>query len=497
MRPRSDHQALSHAAIYLVARGLPGAIAFLAIPLFSRLLAPADYGRYALVVATVSLLNALLFQWLRLSLLRYLPAYRDDPGRLKSTLTTVTGLLLTVLGILAAVACATPIPAEWRGVLVAGWVLLATQAVFEQCCEYARSSIRPGRYMALQVTKSTLAIGVGVGLVLLGARWWGPLGGMVCGMAIGAVWAYRADWRDVRWVVDRRVLAEVCRYGIPLSLTVALAVVIESSDRFLIAWWSGQGAAGLYAVSVDFASQTLTLLMLSVSMAMFPLAVREWEQEGPQGAQEQMRTNASLLLAVGVPCVVGLVVLAPGIANCFLGKEFRATAALIIPVVAVGTFLAGLKAYHFDAAFQFAHRTIWQVWIVLFAAILNVALNLVAIPRWGVAGAAGVAVITYLITTVLTAWLGRRHFVVPWPMGSCGQVAVAAGAMAVVIVPFRGFHGGIALAGQVMAGAVVYGLMLVGMNFLGLRDAVIGRLRRRCAVEARGGGVVAPLVETR
>src|SRR5687768_1010555 len=75
---RNEKHVLSHAAIYLVARGVPGVVAFLAIPLFTRLLDPAAYGRYALVIATVATLNALLFQWLRLSLSRYLPAYAGD-----------------------------------------------------------------------------------------------------------------------------------------------------------------------------------------------------------------------------------------------------------------------------------------------------------------------------------------------------------------------------------------------------------------------------------
>ena len=47
---RQERHVLSHAAIYLVARGLPGMIAFLAIPLFTRILSKADYGRYALAL---------------------------------------------------------------------------------------------------------------------------------------------------------------------------------------------------------------------------------------------------------------------------------------------------------------------------------------------------------------------------------------------------------------------------------------------------------------
>jgi len=74
-----------------------------------------------------------------------------------------------------------------------------------------------------------------------------------------------------------------------------------------------------------------------------------------------MRHNASLLVAIGLPCVVGLTVLAPGIAHNFFGESFRAAAIQIIPLIALGAFLEGLKAYHFDSAFQFVHQTIYHV----------------------------------------------------------------------------------------------------------------------------------------
>ena len=38
----------------------------------------------------------------------------------------------------------------------------------------------------------------------------------------------------------------------------------------------------------------------------------------------------SLLMAVGLPCVIGMTVLAPGISHLFLGKSFRAAATQII-----------------------------------------------------------------------------------------------------------------------------------------------------------------------
>ena len=483
-----EKQFLSHTAIYLLARGLPGVVAFLAIPLFSRLLAPADYGRYALVIGAVCLINALVFQWLRLALVRYVSAYSQDARGLKSTLMSATLALVGALAVIGTFASLLPVGREWSGVIAACWVVTAAQAGFDLCCEYSRAVIRPWQYMTLQLIRSILFIGLGVALVRLGWGWWGPLLGGAAGMAAGIGWAYFRDWRDARLSIDRGALIRVSRYGIPLSLTVALTVVITTSDRFLLAWFGGEDAAGLYSVSFDFTTQTLTLLMMVVHMAMFPLAVGAWEREGPEAAREQMGSNASLLLAIGVPCVVGLTVLAPGIANTFLGEHYRAAAAQIIPLVALGASLAGLKAYHFDAPFQFVHRTMDQVWIVLFAAVVNVGLNLVAIPLWGINGAAGASALTFLIAIALTIWIGRRHFALSFPWRACAQALVGGGVMALLLWPSRGLRSPTAVAGQIGCGAVIYGCLLVTFNFLGLREVIV----RKCS--GRRVPVVEPLV---
>lgn len=498
---REGKHLLSHTAVYLVARGLPGVIAFAATALYTHLLSPEDYGRYALILGTAALLNALLFQWLRLSLVRYLPVYAESPGALKSTLLSATVAINVLLAAVAGVMALIPALHAWRTLLIPCWLVLATQAAFELCCEFSRASLRPWDAMWLQLTRAAAALLLGVGLIFVGLRWAAPLAGLAAGMALAVAWAWRRDWRDVGLKVDRAALRRVAQYGLPLSLTVALTVVISTSDRFLIAWRMNEAAAGLYSVAVDFASQTLTMLLMVVYMAAFPLAVRAWERAGREAATRQMRSNASLLLALGVPAAIGLAVLAPGFARCFLGAEFRPTAARIMPLVAFGSLLAGIKAYHFDAAFQFAHRTIHQVWIVLAAAVLNLALNWFAIPRYGINGAAGASVVAYAASIVMTVVFGRRYFAVPFPPGAVAQVTAGGLAMAAVLWPLRGHVAPVALAAQVLLGAAAYGMVLLSLNFLHLRDHLLervlagkadavaeARLSRPAAVELVEGG---------
>ena len=488
---REGRHILSHAAIYLAARGLPGVIAFLAIPLFSRMLDPEEYGRYALALGAVNVLNALLFQWLRLSLVRYLPGAGDERAQLKSTLATTSAILVLGVGLLVAAACLLPLARGWRAVMAMAWAVLALQAAFELCCEYARGSLRPWRYMRLQVVRSSAFVVLGAVLVAAGAGWWGPLAGVGGGMLAAVALAWPGDWADVRLVLDRPLLARLARYGVPLSLTVALTVVISTSDRYLIAWLRGEAAAGVYSVAVDFTSQTLTLLMMVIHLAMFPIAVRAWEEGGPQAAGERMRDNAALLLAVGVPCVVGLTVLAPNIAHGFLGREFREAASGIIPLVALGTFLAGFKAFHFDAAFQFAHRTLSQVWIVLVAAVVNLVLNVVAIPRWGLNGSAGASVASYLVAIGLTIVVGRRHVRLPFGGGASAAVLVAGGVMGLLLYPVRRHVGPAPLAAQIVGGALVYAGVLLAFDFLELRTRLLRawRIRRSSGALPAGAGL--------
>lgn len=482
---REGSGLISHAAVYLAARGLPGLVGFIAIPLFSRLLDPAGYGRYALVVATVGVLNALLFQWLRLALVRFLPGAGDDAQRLKSTLVTACGIVVLALGVLAAAGCLLPITTGWRPIIALSWLMLTVQAAFELCCEYARGSLRPWHYMRLQLARSIAFVALGAAFVVLGAGWWGPLAGLTAGMLLAAAFAWRNDWADARAAIDRSMLASVVRYGVPLSLTVALTVVIATSDRYLIAWLMGEDAAGLYSVAADFTTQTLTLLMMAIHMAAFPLAVRAWERGGAPAAQQRMRSNASLLLAVGVPSVVGLTVLSPGVAHLFFGESFRAAATSVIPLVALGAFLAGLKAYHFDAAFQFAQRTSSQVWIVLVAAVLNVALIVVAVPRWGINGAAAASVAAYALAIALTAAIGRRHVALPVPLGSSVKVLLAALVMGLLLYPLRRNIGAAAVGAQIAGGALTYAAVLLACDFMGLRSHLSAKLR--------GAGAAAPL----
>lgn len=470
---------LKHSATYLFSRGIPGVINFFALALYTRLLFPEEYGHYALVIAGVGLANAVLFQWLSLGLLRFMPAHKERQEAFLSTLFVGFWGLVGVTGLLGGAALLLVANPVMRGLVALGVGLLWVQAWFELNLTLMRSQLSPKRYGLLAVAKAALSLALGGLLAYLGFGAVGLLGGVALGTLLPASWATVHEWRGVRFnLLDKRILHTLLVYGLPLAAIFALSFVVSSSDRFLLGWLKGSGATGLYAVGYDLAQRSLGMLMMVVNLAAYPLAIQALEQKGKGAARYQLSHNAIALFAIGLPAMVGLALLTPNIADVVLGKAFRGVAAALIPWIAFGAFLSSMRAYYLDLAFQLSRHTVGQIWVALGAAVVNLGLNLWWIPRLGLMGAAYATVVAYAVALCISFFLGKRLFPLPFPARELFKVVLAVAGMGGVLWPLRDFRGIGALVAQIACGVVVYGALVLGSNVAGVRMKVLNLLRR-------------------
>jgi O-antigen/teichoic acid export membrane protein len=468
-----------HSALYLLARGVPGLISLLAIAVYTRLLAPEEYGQYALVIAGVGLVNKLLYEWLRLGLLRFAPALRERQDTLLATIAaTYLGLVVTT-GAIGGLALALTDPLS-RWMIAAGIPLLWIQAVFDLQLERARSQLLPKRYGLMAMTRACLALALGVLLVLLGLGALGVLLALVMAMLVALLQPLRAEIRQLHLRrFDPVLLSSLSRYGGPLALTAGLSFAIGSSDRFLIGWLLNDAAVGRYAVAYDLTSASMGLLLMIINLAAYPLVIRALEEHGPERAREQLVASSTALLAIGLPATVGLAVLARPVAGVLLGAEFEADAAVLIPLIAIAALLRDLKAYYFDLAFYLGRNTVGQIWVSLGGAGVSIGLNLWLIPAFGLIGAAGANITAYGFAIFLSWALGRRVFALPRPSADSLKIAVAAVVMGAVLWPFAEAMGPLALVAQVIVGALVYAILLYILDGADARLHVMRLLGRR------------------
>lgn len=471
-----------HSALYLLGRLIPGAVSLLALALYTRLLTPSQYGHYALVIASVGIVNAVCFQWLSLSLGRFLPAHDNHPQALLYTALTGFLILVAITGVLGGT-----VAWMWPDKTLRWFIMLAValgwaQAWFDLNLRIVNARLAPIRYGLLSSVKALLALSVGVGLFYLGLGVVGILLGLMSGL-LTASFFVRRHWHGLsKQHYSSRLLKDFIVYGAPLTLVFILTLVLDVSDRFLLGWILNTKAVGTYAAAYDLTQQSLGMLMGVVHLAAFPLALRALEEKGVAEARSQLRQNAFMLLVISVPATAGLVVLADNIAVVMLGTGFREEAGNIIALVALAIFVGGIKSYYFDYSFQLGRKMKGQVWAVMWAALANVGLNLWWIPLYGVLGAAYATLGAFVVGLFVSWYLGRKVFMLPPLPKESYKVALASVGMAASLWATLSWRGPAVLLGQVLLGCIVYAALLlvfdVGQSRLKL-TRYVGGLKKR------------------
>ncbi len=463
-----------------MARGVSGGLNFLALAIYSRLLTPGEYGRYAMAVVIVGLGDAALFQGLRLGFFRFMPAFETRREAFFATIAIGFLGLVGFSGLVALIALAGLQNPALRQLLWMALILLWVQAWFQLNLEMVRSQLSPRQYGYMVCVKSVAAILIGSAFTWYG-QWGalGPLVGLTVGTFVPVVWQTWSLWWGVRltsgdWAIGRQVLG----YGLPLAANAALGFVVHTSDRVLLGWLQGAEAIGLYAAGYDLSQQALVTLMMTVNLAAYPLVVRALEHQGVEAARAQMIQYMTFLLTAALPGIIVLVVLAPSVSNVILGAAFRVSALSIIPWIALATLLAGIKTYYADLAFQLGKSTLGQVWVMVIAAVVNLGLNLWWIPQWGLHGATYATVVAYATALGLSWGWGRRIWPLPMPGNVMLRLAIVGAGLIGVLWPLRNWTSGLALSGQLVVCLAVYAGLFWLVDVAHCRDAIRQFMRR-------------------
>lgn len=467
---------IGHFLTYFIARGLPGIINFLAIFLYSRLLTPEEYGKYAMILAAAALVNSLLLSWLRLGVLRYYPSYSE--GERNAFLSTVLAAFIVYTAgsglLVAGSALAGLFDSGYAGIWLLGLCLLWVNGFFDLNLEIFRADLSPKSYGWFYFSKAALTLVVSLAVITgfhLGEE--ALIIGSITASVIPLAIVMPKVWRGLHFrLVDWSILRQLLAYGLPLTLTLTMGFIVDSSDRLLLGWLNGTEAAGLYAVTYDFAQQTMILMMTIVNLAAYPLIIHAMEKGRMAEVKSRMEQNVVFLIAIALPAAGGMVLLSENIARLFFGEAYRDAAALVIPWIALVSFIQGMKVFYLDLAFQLSKQTSKQIVPVASGALLNIVLNLWWIPLYGIQGALAATGAAYLVSSVLSWQLGKACFALPLPGKEVLKVAAATALMIAALYPIHHFHGIAALVLQVLIGAAVYAVCLWGLNVQGIRDTV-------------------------
>jgi O-antigen/teichoic acid export membrane protein len=224
---------------------------------------------------------------------------------------------------------------------------------------------------------------------------------------------------------DRRLLQPMLRFGFPTVFSASGFLVMSVADRFILAAYRLYDDLGLYAMA--YRLSFILAVVLDAFGAMFMPFVYGLYRADPNLVAERLRLIGRWY--VFISCLLGLaiVALAQPLAVLIGGPDFEG-AALAVPLLTAAA-LANAFGNRFCVGIDLRRRTGYRAAIAGAAAGLNMALNFVLIPPYGMMGAAVATFCAYLAASIVHLAVSEPLLPVAHPLiGAHLAFCVVAGA---------------------------------------------------------------------
>ena len=200
----------------------------------------------------------------------------------------------------------------------------------------------------------------------------------------------------LRW--DSGLLATTLRQSLPLHIGMIFFYFHLRADTFLVKVIIGTTALGLYSVSVMLA-ETMYLAMDSLAVALLPHQVANKAEEAARNA---LRAGRVIVMVGGCVALLWVVLGLPIIGYMF-GAEFL-PAYLPMVILLPGLLALGVQRVCGPPILR-QGRPLRIALVYALGLGVNVTLNLLLIPVWGIAGAATSSAISYSLgALVFLGW---------------------------------------------------------------------------------------------
>ncbi|MFC2010262.1 flippase [Chloroflexota bacterium] len=439
-------------------------VGIIQLPLFTKTLGVHSYGTWIQVNATRSLIAPFTGLGLGGAMVRFLAAEKNrEEIREQFYSVIAVSLGANLLASLILLALAYPLATNFFSgatqIVRLTAILLLLTPVSSLHLEFFRAFQQMRKYSFFIITEQCSRIGVFTFLAINGYG--------IFSIVVSAVLIQTVILLILIFVVKSQIgfqipsfryLKKYLSFGLPLIPRSISYWLIHLSDRYIISYFMGVGAVGVYSAAYGIGSVPYTVCAVLTLTLMAPLS-RYYDEGRTDEVQTHLRYSLKYFLTVMIPFVFGATILAKPVLNIFSTTGIANEAHILVPILASGIlFLSIHNLISFILILNKKPKILAVIWVV--AAVLNLGLNIVMVPRVGILGAAISTLISYSLVLILVSYYSFREFnlFIDWIFIIKSLIASAVMSVAVWFIAPEGTADTIL---TIMAGVAIYGVVLV------------------------------------
>lgn len=388
---------------------------FFLLPIITKTLGTYDYGLWAQINITVSLISSLALMGLSMSFVRFLSS-ETEKKKIREAVYSIL-FFVTVSGFLASFILyvfAEPLATfgfKDSGAtyfVQAGSLLILVNVIESVSLFYFRvfRQIQKFSYLTLFETFGKLLF-----ILILLKMGYGLLGVIAATLIVqGLIFliAFVIIVSQIGLVIPRfTYIREYLQFSLPLTPNALIRWVTESSDRYMVTYFLGLCSVGVYSAACSIGN-LIQLFVTPLQLILLPELSKLFDENKMDEVRIYMSHSLRYFLIIAIPAVFGLSALAKPLLGILTTQDFI-SGWFVIPIIAFAGLLAGIFQIFVNTMFLIK-ETKSATYINIIAAVSNVLINLILIPTVGILGAALSTLISYFLMAMLCVHISLKHF---------------------------------------------------------------------------------------
>lgn len=379
-------------------------LSFITLPLFTRLLTTEQYGQYTVYSSWQGIL--MIFLTLNLAYGSFQTAMVKFEDERAEYIASIQGICIMLSCIFLAVYL--PYRSIWNKLfeLPTFFVLLmVSEIIFSTSTQLwmgrKRFEFKYKSVVAITLLTSILSPVVAFVLVSISTEkgYARILGYAVINILIGMC-IFIFNCSKGKRIYNKKFWKYAIGFNVPLLAYYLSQIIFNQSDRIMISHMTGKSNAAMYGVAYNFA-MILTFVLNAINGSYVP-----WMYGKIKDNKEEDNKSISIILVILMALMILCVIwYAPEIIKIMAGSQYKSAVYVVAPV-AMSLLLLFYCQLFINVEFYYEEKKM-LVYGSVGAAVINIVLNYLFIPKYGFVAAGYTTLISYIIFALSNCYTMR------------------------------------------------------------------------------------------
>ena len=372
-------------------------MSFFTVPIFTRLLSTSDYGIVTTYNSWISILAMVVGFALHTGIRIAFVDYKEEMKDFMATTTTFTLLSGGLLSV-AIIFVSRLVSFELNTTLIILCLLqsIAT-ALVEDYSMYLMMQYRYKFRTALMILPNLISVilsVIAIKFVLTKDLYIGRIIPTALTVILFGILVCVLVYSKSRCFLNRDYLKYALSFSLPLILHGIALNILSQTDRTMITWLADSSQTGIYSLIYNF-SMIATVITTSLEGIWVPWFYNKLQKK----IYDEINVVAKDYINLMTYCMIGVIMVGPEVVKLLASSNYW-DGIKIIPPVVLSNFI--IFAYTLYVNIEHFHKkTKGITFNTVIAALTNIILNSLLIPKYGYVAAAFTTLASYLVSFVL------------------------------------------------------------------------------------------------